>query len=267
MRELIRPYVTILSYRMRANATYRASMIAQLIGAALFVAVETAEVLVYFHNVETLGGLTVGGMLLLMGLTAFAFGLALVFAGNVDELNIQAYDGTFTTWYTRPLSILGQALTAEFKIVRFSRAAAALVVFAVAVHITKMPLSIANIALLLYAVSLCFVTIVACGVISGSLGVLMPMATGFQGVFIGGSNYVAQLPTTIFPRSVAWIFYIVIPVAFGGYLPVCVLSGSPLPSWAPTWLPWAGIVPVMFVCALALLLWRFAIRRYESVGG
>ncbi|MFV0082888.1 ABC-2 family transporter protein, partial [Staphylococcus aureus] len=76
---------------------------------------------VVFHTVKVLGGLDFHAVLLLYGLSNFAFSVADMIVGHVDKLPTYIRLGTLDAFYLRPQPVLLQLMTSEFTLRRISR--------------------------------------------------------------------------------------------------------------------------------------------------
>ncbi len=57
------------------------------------------------------------------------------------------------------------------------------------------------------------------------------------------------------------------PVAFIAYLPAAVITGRVAGSGVPGWLALASPAAGLVLFTAARMLWNWALKRYESIGG
>ena len=124
-------YRTLWASRVRAQRTYRASFVLDVLAAGLVTLTEFGEVWVLFHNVDVLGGMTLSQVMLAFGLAEMTFSAADMLVGHVDELPTFLRAGTLDVYYLRPLSVLGQLVTTDLQLRRLARAGAGAVVLVV----------------------------------------------------------------------------------------------------------------------------------------
>lgn len=114
------PYKAVLASRIRAQRSYRASFVLDLVGSLLIGVTEFAEVWVIFHNVTVLGGLDFNAILLVFGLSNLGFSVADLLVGHLDRLPTFIRAGTVDVFYLRPQPVLAQLMTCEFSLRRLA---------------------------------------------------------------------------------------------------------------------------------------------------
>lgn len=265
--DLFMPYRVLLGSRISSQASYRGMFWVQILAMFVLMATEIAEVLVYFHNTPLLGGMTLTGMLILVGLSGASRALADLTFGHVDELAHFVRKGTLESMYVRPLSVFGQVVTSEFQLRRLGRMVASLVILIYGLWKSGQSFTVGDFGLIFLAVVCGTVIFCAMFVMAGSLQFFVINAAESVNVVTYASHYVSQLPTSIFPRPMQWVYILVLPVVFVGYLPTLEVLGETSLVWVPAWGAWFAPVAAASSMLLAAMLWRLGITRYEGAGG
>ena len=73
-------------------------------------------------------------------------------------------------------------------------------------------------------------------------------------------------PLTIYNQVLQRTFLFIVPLAFGTYIPVCYVLGRALPFGLPDWLAFLSPLIALLFALVALVVWQFGVRRYQSTG-
>ncbi len=264
---VVRVYVMLLRSRVAAQATYRPSFALELLSQAAIIVLELTEVLAVFHQVRQLAGFTVTDALVIFALGSTAFSLADLLVGQIDDVGEHVRRGTLDVLLVRPLSVLGQLVTAELQLRRVGRIALSVTVLAVAIgreHIRWTPARAA--LLVLTPVT---GTVIFCGLWVAAASVTFWLVEGreFANAVTYGGNYMAQWPFSVFALAVSRFFTFVLPTGFIAYLPAVAILGRPDPTGLPAWLAWGTPVAAGWAVLLAAVAWRSGLRHYRGAGG
>ncbi len=261
------PYRAVLASRIRAQRTYPAGFVLDVLGSLLIGLTELGEVWVIFHNVRVLGGLDFHAILVLFGLSNLTFQLADLFVGHLDTLPAYIRAGTLDTFYLRPLPVLGQLVTSELDLRRISRFGVGVAALVAGLSLTHVPLGPRNLLLLLTAVVFGTAIFAALFVCAASLQFFLVNGAELTNSFTYGGSYAASQPAAIFPGPLKLLFGYLVPVTFTAYLPTLALLDLPGPSLLPAWLAWLLPVAALWVWGVAFMLWRWGTRHYQGGGG
>lgn len=261
------PYKAVLASRIRAQRSYRASFVLDLVGSLLIGVTEFAEVWVIFHNVTVLGGLDFNAILLVFGLSNLGFSVADLLVGHLDRLPTFIRAGTVDVFYLRPQPVLAQLMTCEFSLRRLARISVALAALTAGLVRCQIDWGVDTVALLVLGTvcgSAIFAGLFVC---AASLQFFLVNGAELTNSFTYGGSYAASQPASIFPTPLKMIFGYLIPVAFTAYLPTLAILDLPGPPGLPDWLAWLLPVAALWVWTLALALWRWGSRHYQGGGG
>ncbi len=263
----VAPYRAILASRIRAQAAYRGSFVADLFGSLMVAATEFAELWALFHNIDSLGGLDWHAMLMVFGIGEFAFSVADLLVGHLDTIPTYIRAGTLEAFYLRPLSLLGQLITSEIGLRRLTRMGVAVAAATYGFAANDIDWGPGVVAML--SLSLVMGVALFCGVFVWAAGAQFFLVNGseFTNAITYGGSYASKQPSSIFPNPLRVFFTFVVPVAFVAYLPTLWILGLPGPEFLPSWLAWFSPVAVAVAWCVAWLLWRVGTRHYQGGGG
>ena len=253
--------------RIRSQATFRTSFLADLLGQVLIVGTEFLELWVILTQVETLGGMTLSQVAVVYGLGALAFGIGDMFFGEIDGLSAQIRSGRLETLLIRPVPLLLQISSLALSLRRLGRIGVGLAMYATALGIagfspTPATLLLAGLAPL--AGALLFGALFT---LAGALQFWLVDGREFANAFTYGGNYVATTPGAVFALPMRAFFTFVIPATLIAYAPTLALLDLPGPARGPTWAGWLGLPAALLAWGIALMLWRAGVRRYTGAGG
>lgn len=257
----------MLGAQLRGQMQFRASFVADLFAQMLLVATEFVEVYVLLHAAPVFGGLTLPQATLLYGLAAFGFAMADLLVGQLDHVNALIKQGKLEVLLTRPVPLLLQLIARDVQLRRLGRAGFGLACLIIGVVTAGVPLSVANVALLVSA-SLGAVLIYA-ALFLFAAATLFFVLDGNQAVnaFTYGGRYVSSMPGAALMTPVKEFFTFVVPATLIAYVPTAVLTGAELPGFWWPGLAWLTVPIGLLMWAVLLGYWRLAIRHYTGAGG
>jgi ABC-2 type transport system permease protein len=261
------PYRAVLASRARSQRSYRAGFRIDLASSLLVGLIELAEVWVLFHNVDRLGGVDFGQILLVFGLADLCFSLADLAFGHCDTLPTYLRAGTLDVFYLRPQPLLLQLVTSDISLRRLARAAVGLAALVAGLVVNDIDWSVGAVALLGLAVVSGVATFAAMFVIAGGLQFFLLDGAEMTNAFVYGGRYAATQPASVWSRPLKVVFGFVFPMAFTAYLPMLALLDLPGPAWLPAWFGWCAPLAAVWAWGLAWLSWRTGVRHYQGGGG
>lgn len=260
-------YRAILASRVRAQRTYGTSFATDLVATGLVTLTEFGEVWVLFHNVDVLGGLTLAQVMLVFGLAEMTFSLADLVVGHCDELPTFLLAGTLDVFYLRPLSVLGQLITADFQLRRLARAGLGGAVLVVGCVLADVDWTWDRVLLLVVVIPCAVMIYASLFVAAGGLQFFLVNGAETTNAFVYGGRYAGSQPASVWPRSLLVVFGLVFPVVLTGYLPALWLTGQSGSGFLPSWAAWCAPLAALWAVGGALTCWRWGMRHYEGAGG
>ena len=262
-----RLFVRLSLARIRAQLQYRTSFALQSVSMFLISFLDFAAILVIFANVPQLGGWSVSEVALLYAISTLAFNLTDLVIGHLDLLGRFVRDGSFDLLLVRPRGTLFQVLTQDFQIRRIGKVLQSLAVLVYALATVQVDWTPERVAL--------FVAIIPAGaLIFGSIWVsaicIVFWATegneAANSVTYGGT-FLAQYPINIYDRWLRRFFAYLVPTAFVAYFPALFILGKPDPLGLPAWVEVSSPLVAVLAVLVASVVWRTAVRHYQSAGG
>ncbi|MEE1651754.1 ABC-2 family transporter protein [Brachybacterium sp. J144] len=253
--------------RIRSQATFRTSFLADVLGQLLVVGIEFLELWVILTRVGTLGGMTLAQVTVVYGLGALAFGLADMLFGETDSLSAAIRSGKLETLLLRPVPMLLQISSLDLSLRRIGRIGVGLVMYVAALVVADFSPRPETLLLAVIAPLAGAAIFGGLFVLAGALQFWLIDGREFANAFTYGGNYVATTPGAVFALPLRAFFTFVIPATLVAYAPTLVLLDLPGPALIPTSAGWAGAPAAVLVWILAAVLWRAGVRRYTGAGG
>lgn len=260
-------YRALLGARLRAQTSYRASFLLDLLANIGIGLLEFCEIYVIFHNIDVLGGLDWQQALLVFALSNIGFSLGDLGFGHLDELPTYLRAGTLDAMLLRPLPLLGQLVSSDVSLKRLGRTAIALLVLAYALPTAVDHWSPAKVLLVLITPVAGGAVFAALFVCAAALQFWLVDGGEVANAFTYGGSYVSQYPASVLHVLLRSFFTFVVPAAFVAYLPSLVLLDKTPPGGLPTWLGWCAPLAALAICFVAAAWWRNGVRHYTGAGG
>jgi ABC-2 type transport system permease protein len=248
---------------VRSQMQHKVSFAMLSVGNFGAVSADLVGIWAMFARFGNLPGWTLPQIALLYGMVQLAFALAECVGRGFDQFGGVIRTGEFDRFLVRPhapaLLLAGQI----FELSRVGRLASGLLALLWGAAFSGVAWSVGKALLVLWA---------TLGGAATFLGVLILQATlcfwtvesleVVNAVTYGGIT-AAQMPLTIYPKWLRYLFTFGVPIACMNYLPADVLldrSAYPLGAWL------APLVGFGFL-AISLPVFNFGVRKYTSAGG
>ena len=265
--DALRLYVRLVRARLRAQLQYRTSFVLDVIGTFLISFLDFIAILIIFANVPQLGSWSASEVALLYGIATLAFALTDLVVGHLDGFPQTIRDGTFDLVLVRPRSTLFQVMTADFQIRRLGRISQAIVVLAYAIATLRIDWTIERAVVLVGAVVAGTAIFISIWVAVICIAFWTVEGREAANAFTYGGVTLAEYPIEIYDRWLRRFLAYVVPVAFVAYFPALFILGKPDPLGFPTWISFTSPAVAAAVAFVALGVWGWAVRHYQSAGG
>lgn len=262
-----RMIATLYGSRLRSQASFRTSFVADLLGQVLIVGTEFLELWVILSQVSTLGGMTLVQVSVVYGLGALAFGIADMLFGEFDGLSAMIRSGKLETLLIRPVPMLLQISSLDLSLRRLGRIVVGLAMYVTALVLAGFAPTPATLALAALAPLAGAALFGALFTMAGAMQFWLVDGREFANAFTYGGNYVATTPGAVFALPMRAFFTFVIPATLIAYAPTLALLDLPGPALVPSWAGWMGLPAAVLAWLVAGLLWRAGVRRYTGAGG
>ena len=266
MAETLGIYRRLVAARIRAQLQYRLSFVLTVLGNMLLSVLDFVAILVLFGRVDALGGWTVAEVALLYGISTVSFSLTDLAIGQLDQLPRMIREGEFDQILIRPLGSLAQVVTADVALRHLGRLTQGVAVLVIALTHVDVDWTVPRVGWLI--VSIVAASAIFAGVWIAFSTISFWLIDSFEvtNSFTYGGNVTASYPINIFGVWLRRLVIFMIPIAFIAYFPSLYLLDKDDPLGLPTVLQFASPLVAAAAVLAGGLLWRFAVRRYRSVG-
>ena len=259
-------YPKLIGAKIRSQLVYRASFAVDFVSQVMAQSYELIVILVLFSQVNALGGFTKNEVLLMYAFAGAAFGVADLFAGQLDNLPTYIRTGTFDVLLMRPLGTLPQIMVSDIRLRRIGRITGALAVMAYALSHVAVDWTPAKVALTILTPMAGAVIYGAVWVVACSICFWIVEGREFANAVTYGSNAFTSYPINVYSAPLRWVMAFIVPGAFVAYYPSLALLGKEDPLGLPGWVGWTSPLVAALAATVAGLVWRFAVRHYRGTG-
>jgi ABC-2 type transport system permease protein len=253
MRRELTFLVALWKANLLSAMEYRVALISQVVGMMLNNAIYFIFWLIFFDRFQEVRGWALHDMLLLFGIVATGFGLAVYLFGNVLELADVIAGGRLDYYLSLPRPVLLHVLASRSRPSGLGDTLYGLISFALAGQYA--PDAIARFALgslISMTVFLSFLILVqSLAFWLGNTALLTMQATNAILTF-------SLYPITLFDGSAKFLLFTILPAAFVGAIPAEFVRAF---AWS-TLAQLLAAVTVFF--SLAILIFQRGLHRYES---
>lgn len=261
-----RTYWILGGARVRSDLQYRVSFALFTLSQFTITALDFVAILIVFENVPALDGWSLGQVAFLYGLGNFAFGIADLFIGSIEYLQVDIRLGNFDRVLLRPASPLVQVVADRFSLRRLGKVAEGGLVFAIGCGAAHIDWTLPVIAMTALSVLTAAVIFSSVWVFTTCVCFWWVEAREAQNAFTYGGNFLSQYPLGIYGSWLRRIFAYVIPIAFANYFPAVYILGRSDRLGLPSWAPFASPAVAVVTALIASSMWRVGIRHYRSTG-
>jgi ABC-2 type transport system permease protein len=205
---------------------------------------------ILFARFDDIAGYRIGDMLLLFGVSAAGFGLAVVLCGGVLELSRAISDGDLDALLTQPRSVLLRAVASRSVASGWGDLASGGLMIALS--------GAPHAAWALYAVPLAGLGFVAGACTIGSAAFWIGRSDGLARSLLDLTITFSIYPPALFGAGIKLLLFTLLPAGIIAYLPVEVVRSPGLGTVA------AATAAVLAYAAFAVWLFAAGLRRYES---
>jgi ABC-2 type transport system permease protein len=259
-------YRRVVGARIRSQLQYRLSFALSVVGTALITFLDFATILILFSQVDALGEWSVEEVALLYAIACISFAIADLAIGHLDLLPRMIREGDFDLVLVRPLGSLFQVVSNDFALRRLGKLAQGTGVLVFAVSSVDVDWNAGRVAMLVVAVVAGVAIFAGIWVGLSTIAFWLIDSLEVANAFTYGGNFVAQYPVNIFGPWLRRLVIFLIPIAFVSYFPSLYILGKDDALDLPRALQFASPAVAVVACVAGGLMWRFAVRRYRSVG-
>jgi ABC-2 type transport system permease protein len=266
MLNALRLYTRYIAISFRGQMQYRASFLMQTFGQFIINFTDFLAIWALFHRFGTLAGWTLPEAAVLYGLVHVEWGITDATGRGFDTFGTLVKAGDFDRLLLRPRTAVLQLAGQELTLRRIGRISQGAVVLFWGFWALGIQWTTAKVVLLMLAIAggWCFFT-----------GLLILQATmcfwttetiEIMNAFTYGGCETARYPMTIYGPRFRRFFTFVVPLACVTYFPAAAIMDKPVLFDLPVWAPWLAPVYGSLFLVVALRVWRFGVRHYQSTG-
>ncbi len=259
-------YFKLIGMSVQSQLQYRASFIMMSLGLAVVVFIEFLAIWVLFDRFGSLRGWTLAEVGLFYGAIHSSFAVAEGVGRGFDIFHRQVLRGDFDRILLRPRSTVLQVLGHDLQLMRIGRLFQALVILAWSAAAAGVQWTLFRVAILLASICGGVMLFIGLMILQATLSFWSVQGLEFMNSFTNGGVLVAQYPLSIYRGWLRSFFLYVVPVGCVNYFSVLLITGREDVLGSPVLFqllsPLVGVVFFM----IALRIWHFGVRRYESTG-
>ena len=267
IRDDVRLYWYLIGIQLRIQLQYKTNLIIDIGTYLLTTGLEFLGVLVIFGPFPTLLGWRIGEVALLAAVMSISFGLAEMLGSGIDNFSTIIRLGDFDRVLLRPVGALIQVIGSDFRLRRLGRLTQGGISFVIAlILLPSLQWTFYKVVILLIGIASGAVIFVSVLLLGATLCFFTIETTELTNILTYGGREMLSYPITIYSQTLQRFFLFVVPLAFGSYVPVCVILGHPLPFGLPANIAFGTPLIAILFALISGFIWRFGVRRYQSTG-
>jgi len=262
-----RLYLRLIWTQIRSQGQYKTDMFVNIGTYFLTTSLEFTTVFLYFANFPSLLGWTVGEVALLYAVMSIGFGLSEMFGAGLDVFPDTIRLGEFDRVLLRPVSVLLQVASSDFRLRRLGRITQGIAaLFIATAFLPAFHWTLLKVVILLISVVSGAILFLSVWLLGATMCFWTVEPTEIVNILTYGGRDMLTYPLNIYNQVMQRFFLFVVPLAFGTFVPVCYMLGKPLPLDLPNNLVFASPAIAIAFFLVARAIWQFGVRRYQSTG-
>lgn len=266
MLNAVRLYARYIGVSIRGQMQYRASFLMQTFGQFIVNIVDFVAIWALFARFGTLGGWTLPEAAVLYGLVHTQWGFADATGQGLDAFGTIVKSGDFDRLLLRPRTALLQLAGQELTLRRIGRIAQGAVVLIWGLWMLDIEWTAAKVALLLLTFMGGWCLFSGLLVLQATMCFWTTETLEIMNAFTYGGCETGRCPMNIFGWKFRTFFTFVVPLACVTYFPACAILDKPILFGYPGWFPWISPLLGCVFLTVAVRVWRFGVRHYQSTG-
>lgn len=261
-------YRRLISVNIRGQLQYRVSFLFDFLATALITVLAFGSVALILQRFNNIGGWTVFEIAFLFGMAETAFGtMDMIFSGfDPPYFGQRVRIGSFDQMLLRPVNLIAQILGSQFILRRLGRIIQGSIILLIALT----QLDIQWTAIKITMIPIVFVSLViffgGLFIIGATLSFWTIESLEVANLFTYGGTEMIQYPMSIYPDIIRNFFTFILPAIFLLYYPALYILDKPDPLGMPAIAPFLAPFVAMAVFTLAIVIWNYGLRFYQSTG-
>jgi ABC-2 type transport system permease protein len=261
-------YRRLISVNIRGQLQYRVSFLFDFIGTALITVLAFGSVALVLQRFNNIAGWTVFEIAFLFGMAETAFGaMDMIFSGfDPPYFGQRVRIGSFDQMLLRPVNLFAQILGSQFIIRRLGRIIQGSIILVIA--LTQLDIQWTGVKLIMMPVVFISLVIFFGGlyVIGATLSFWTIESLEVVNLFTYGGTEMIQYPMNIYPDLIRIFFTYILPAIFLLYFPALFILDKPDPLGMPPISSFLAPFVALAVFLLAIFIWNYGLRLYQSTG-
>ncbi|MFW5742548.1 MAG: ABC transporter permease [Spirochaetota bacterium] len=259
-------YGRLVGVSVRSQLQYKLSFVMQTIGHLLLTGGEFLALWALFSRFGSMDGWELAQVCVFYGITNVSFAFASAATTGFDHVGELIRLGDFDRILLRPRSTVVMLLGHEFTVRRSGRLVQGVAVLGYGLVTSGAIPAVATAALVLWTIAGSVSLFVGLRILQACVAFRTVESIEIMNVFTYGGVTTASYPFSIFVDWFRTLFTFVIPLAAVSYYPGLAVMGLSDPLGAPPWVGWLSPFAGVAFLAIALAVWRYALRWYSSTG-
>ena len=259
----IKLYLTYAKCSLMGKLTYKANVI---IGLAAFLFSEAFSLLTLYlviSAVPSIDGFSIYQMGFLFGITNMAIGIDHLLSDRLWTVSYyEVKTGKMDHFFLRPLPVLFQVLASEIQLEALGELIVGIALMSVCGSKIDIIVSFSSILLLVIGIICAAIIITSFKIVVASLAFIFKRSGPLLQIIYNVSMY-SKYPLKIFPKVIRYILLFVIPLGLCLYIPFNNLFE---PEYNPYMIMLAILGFTVVFGTIAITIWKFCAKRYESTG-
>lgn len=253
MRRELKFLFAIWKANLQSAMEYRIAFLAQIFGMILNNGFYFLFWVIFFERFKEIRGWGVNDMFLVFGIAATSFGVTAFFFGNAFSLSDIIARGRLDYYLSMPRPVLLHATSA-----RSIPSGMGDIIYGITSYLLSGYFSWSGLGRFLLAVFFASMTFTSFLILIHSLAFWLGNVGALARLLMNAILTFALYPITLFNGPAKFLLFTIIPAALMGSVPASLARGL-------TWQNLGGLVfGAMLFLALAISVFRLALRRYES---
>ncbi len=263
-----RMYLRLLGVQLRSQLQYRASFVLDFCAAAFIVLMEFGALALVFERFGNIKGWTLGEVAFLYGLVEFSFGLiGVIFGGfNARRFGNEIRLGSFDQLLLRPMNITMQVLGSQFLLRRLGEVVSGAGVFLFALSLLDIQWTVAKLAYMPFVVMGMILFFGGLFMIGSTITFWTVESIEVMNILTYGGRTLIAYPMHIYQDWMRRFFTYIVPAIFLNYYPALYILDKSDPVGGPTIARFLAPLVGLGLFTIALSIWHFGIRHYQSTG-
>lgn len=254
------------STSLRSEFQYRANVITSMISGGIYQLTGFVVIWIIVARFNTIGGWSLAEITFLYGMRLTSHGIFYACFSQMFEVDRVLINGEYDRYLVRPMSPLAQLFTRKLRMNSFGDLIGGFLLLGFAMAGVSADWSPAKVGLLLAAVVGGALIEGAVQIVLGSFSFRVLNGLAVRVTTNEVFNLYGNYPTKIFPSVIEYLLTFALPVAFVAYFPASAILGRDDQLTVAPAIAWISPLLGMVMFSIAVRVWHWQSKRYQSAG-